>query len=261
MQLFVFSVQPTYVHAVVRAGATGIVVDWERRGKVVRQRGHDTQINADSPEDLRRVRAATDGRVLCRINGYGPWTAGEVATAVAGGADEVLLPMVRRADEVEQTLELARGQCSVGILIETQDAVDRAEAFGALPLSRIYVGLNDLRIDRGCDELFEPLIDGTVAQVRSAVQPLPFGVAGLTRPDAGHPVPSRLLAGELARLDAQFTFLRRSFLADTAGRDLDVEVTRILASVAAARARTAVEVEADHAELLAAVTARPLLSA
>lgn len=261
MQLFVFSVQPTYVHAVVRAGATGVVVDWERRGKVVRQRGHDTQINADGPEDLRRARAATDGRVLCRLNGYGPWTSDEVTTAVVGGADEVLLPMVRRTDEVARTLELARGRCAVGILIETQDAVDRAEALGELPLSRIYVGLNDLRIDRGSDELFDPLVDGTVARVRSAVRSVPFGVAGLTRPDAGHPVPSRLLAGELAALEAQFTFLRRSFLADTVGRDLDVEVQAILASVAVARMRTAAEVEADHAELVAAVTARPLLTA
>jgi hypothetical protein len=82
---------------------------------------------------------------------------------------------------------------------------------------------------------------------------MPFGVAGLTRPDAGWPVPSRLLSGELARIDAAFTFLRRSFTADVAGRDLRVEVPRILADCASARRRTAGQVVADRAELLSAV--------
>jgi hypothetical protein len=84
----------------------------------------------------------------------------------------------------------------------------------------VYVGLNDLRIDRGSNDLFEPLIDGTVERIRAHVDGPRFGVAGLTLPDRGAPVPSRLLAAELIRLRADFTFLRRSFLADTAGRPL-----------------------------------------
>jgi hypothetical protein len=74
-------------------------------------------------------------------------------------------------------------------------------------------------------------------------------VAGLTRPDAGHPVPCRLLVGELARLGAAFTFLRRSFHADSAGRPLGVQVPRILDAVVAARRRRAEEVAADRADL------------
>ena len=100
MDLFVFTVRPDWAHEVIAAGAAGIVVDWERRGKARRQLGEGTQINADTPADLQRVRAATDGRILCRVNGYGPWTAGEVEEAVARGADEVLLPMVRTPEEV-----------------------------------------------------------------------------------------------------------------------------------------------------------------
>ncbi|WP_324273449.1 hypothetical protein [Blastococcus brunescens] len=140
----------------VAAGAAGIVVDWERRGKARRQQGENTQINEDTPEDLSRMRAATPGRLVCRINGYGPWTAAEVGEAVARGADEVLLPMVRTVEEVDRTLDLVAGRCGVGILVETQDAVDRSAELALRPLSRIYVGLNDLRIDRGSDELFRP---------------------------------------------------------------------------------------------------------
>jgi 2-keto-3-deoxy-L-rhamnonate aldolase RhmA len=252
VDLFLFTVSPSLARDVVLAGAAGVIVDWERRGKARRQEGQDTQINEDTPQDLERVRAATDGRVLCRVNGYGPWTAGEVEAAVARGADELLLPMVRTADEVDRVLDVVAGRCGVGVLVETQDAVAAVDALASRALSRLYVGLNDLRIDRGSQRLFAPLVDGTVDRVRARVE-VPFGVAGLTRPDAGRPVPSRLLAGELARLGADFTFLRRSFLADTAGRDLQVEVPRILAAVHAARARSRAQVLADRAELVAAV--------
>jgi hypothetical protein len=252
VDLFVFTVDPRFAAGCVDAGAAGVVVDWERRGKARRQAGEGTQINGDTPADLARVRAATDGRVVCRINPAGPWTADEVDLAVRLGADEVLLPMVRRPAEVDRALLAVGGRCGLGILVETQDGVDRVAELTARPLRRVYLGLNDLRIDRGSSVLFAPLVDGTADRVRAACT-VPFGVAGLTRPDAGWPVPSRLLAGELARTGAAFTFLRRSFTADVAGRDLQVEVPRILADCAAARRRTPGQVLADRAELLSAV--------
>ena len=140
MDLFLFTTDPAWGRDVVAAGAAGIVVDWERRGKAARREGEGTQINSDTPADLSRMRAATDGWLLCRINGYGRWTPDEVADAVARGADELLLPMVRTTEEVDRTLDLVAGRCGLGILVETQDAVERVADLAARPLSRIYVG-------------------------------------------------------------------------------------------------------------------------
>lgn len=95
MDLLVFTADPVHAAAVVDAGAAGVILDWERRGKARRQAGQDTQINEDTAADLAVVRSATAGRVLCRVNGAGPWTAQEVQLAVELGADEVLLPMVQ----------------------------------------------------------------------------------------------------------------------------------------------------------------------
>ena len=254
MDLLVFTADPVRAREVVAAGAAGVIVDWERRGKARRQLGQGTQINQDTPADLSAVRAATSGRVVCRVNGAGPWTRREVDDAVARGADEVLLPMVRTPADVDLALDAVAGRCGLGILVETQDAVEGVAALASRPLSRVYVGLNDLRIDRGADELFTPLADGTVEAVRRQVA-VPFGVAGLTLPERGRPVPSRLLAGELVRLDAQFTFLRRSFWADTAGRGLDVALARIAAGCDRARTRTPGQELADRAELLSALGA------
>ncbi len=252
VDLFLFTVDTAWGRDVLAAGAAGIVVDWERRGKHRRQRGEGTQINADTVEDLARMRAATDGRLLCRINGYGPWTAGEVDDALAAGADEIFLPMVRGTEEVDRTLDLVAGRCGLGILIETQDAVDQAAALARRPLARIYVGLNDLRIDRRSTELFRPLVDGTVDAVRAEVGQ-PFGVGGLTLLEGGSPVPSALLAAELVRMGTDFTFLRRSFTADMAGRDPFVEVPRLLADLDGLRAADAATAAARRAEFVAAV--------
>jgi hypothetical protein len=172
---------------------------------------------------------------------------------VSRGADEILLPMVRNAEEVDRTLDLVAGRCDVGILIETQDGVDRAAELARRPLSRIYVGLNDLRIDRRSTVLFGPLVDGTVDAVRAVVTG-PFGVAGLTLPECGAPVPAELVAAELVRLGADFTFLRRSFTADMAGRDPFVEVPRLLAAVTALRNATPADAAARRGAFVAAVT-------
>ncbi|MGY1692987.1 aldolase/citrate lyase family protein [Geodermatophilus sp. SYSU D01105] len=260
MDLFLFTVDADWGADVVAAGAAGIVVDWERRGKHRRQRGEGTQINADTPADLSRVRAATSGRLLCRLNGFGPWTPGEVDDAVARGADELLLPMVRTPEEVDRTLDLVAGRCGLGILVETQDAVARTAELARRPLSRVYVGLNDLRIDRRSDSLFAPLTDGTVDTVRAAV-PQPFGVGGLTLPGGGFPVPGRLLAAELVRLGTDFTFLRRSFTADMAGRDPSVEVPRLLAALDELGRATPAEVDERRAAFVAAVTGVPAVPA
>jgi hypothetical protein len=255
VDLFLFTVDTGWGADVVAAGAAGIVIDWERRGKARRQLGEDTQINADTPEDLERMRAATEGRLLCRINGHGPWTGAEVDEAVARGADEILLPMVRTTEEVDRTLDLVAGRCGLGILIETQAAVDRAAALARRPLSRIYVGLNDLRIDRRSTELFRPFVDGTVDAVRAEVAQ-PFGVGGLTLPGGGWPVSSALLAAELVRMDTDFTFLRRSFTADMAGRDPFVEVPRLLASLATLEQADTAGVVDRREAFVAAVTGR-----
>jgi hypothetical protein len=249
-ELLLFRTDPRAVAEATAAGIDGFIVDWEHRGKERRQAGQETQINNDTLADLVRVRAATNARVLCRINGFGTWTRREIDAAVDAGADEVLLPMVTGTRQVDRALRMIAGRCGLGILVETQAGVRAAPELMRRPLARVYVGLNDLRIDRGSNDLFQPLADGTVEHVRSFVDGPRFGVAGLTRPDRGAPVPSRLLAAELVRLRADFTFLRRSFLADTAGAPPGPAVAEIRAHLAGLAQRSPAEQSRDRAELV-----------
>jgi 2-keto-3-deoxy-L-rhamnonate aldolase RhmA len=248
LELFLFTQDVGLATRAVSAGVDGIVIDWERRGKHVRQHGADTEVNEDTVDDLRRIRAAVHTPVLCRINAVARETSREIEAAVDAGADEVLVPMIRRPEEVELALELAAGRLGVGILVETVDAVDCVQALGRLPVSRVFVGLNDLAIERHSPSIFSAVLDGTVERIRSAFS-APFGVAGMTVPDAGDPIPSRLLTGELVRLRCSFTFLRRSFRRDIVGRSIEHEVPRMREALQQATLRSPIDVSAEREEL------------
>lgn len=251
--LLLFSTDPEFIQRTEAAGMDGFIVDWEHVGKAQRQAGADTEVNGHGLIELQRVRASASGLVMCRINGPGAATREEIELAIAAGADEILLPMVTSPLEVEQMLDQVAGRCGVGILIETAAAVQRADEFAALPLTRVYVGLNDLAIARGSRTIFDAIVDGTVERVRQWFT-VPFGFGGLTLPDAGSPVPCRLLIGEMMRLDCQLSFLRRSFHRDMRDHDPLVEVPRLRAALADARHRDRISVALDQLALEAAVT-------
>ena len=254
LDLMLFSTRPELIRPAVAGGIAAVVVDLERIGKETRQRGADTLISADTVEDVRRVCAHTPARVICRLDAAGPWTAEGVEQVLDAGADEVLLPMVRTPEDVQQALDAAAGRCGVGILIETRDALERARELTSMPIARVYVGLNDLSIEMGTPSLFTAMVDGTLDRIRAAVRDVPFGFGGMTLPDRGSPVPARLVLGELTRLRADFTFLRRSFWRDVEGMDAGEAVRRILAAAEVATRRDPAEVAADRAALEAALT-------
>lgn len=252
--LLLFSTDTTFIRRAVAGGVEAIIVDWERLGKEARQNGADLQINSDTLDDLKHVRACTDTRVICRINNYAQVSVEETELAIGAGADEILLPMVRTVEEVERVLEKARGRCAVGILVETLSAAAIVQELSRLPLSRIYLGMNDLALERSTANIFMPLIDGFLDSLRPYCQ-APFGFGGLTLPERGFPIPCRLLIGEMVRRNCCFSFLRRSFHRDIKGHDLAVEIPRLKNALHQARLRTPEAVLQDRLDLEKAIRA------
>ncbi|MFO1448371.1 MAG: hypothetical protein U1F61_26785 [Opitutaceae bacterium] len=220
MNLLLFSHDPVYAGAAVAAGVNAIIVDWEFRSKERRQAGFNTEINEGTASDLRAIRAATPGRIICRINNDPATRREELRLACELGADEVLLPMVRTTAEVHDCLDALPSGRELSILVETEESLALARDWDALPLARVYLGLNDLLIQRGRGHLFSPLIDGTIEQFRASYHGQ-LSVAGVTLPGSGHPIPCRLLMAELARLGCNFGVGRRSFR-----RDIPLEALR-----------------------------------
>ena len=254
MDLYLFTTDVDYAREALAAGIDGLVVDWEHLGKHHRQAGADTEVNHDTVEDLVRLRRAIEAPVLVRIHAAGEASAREVEEAIDGGATEILLPMVRSVDEVAHVLELIEGRCGLGILIETVDAVRLAAGLCELPLARVYVGLNDLSIDRGVANIFTSVADGTVETVRRGCA-RPFGFGGLTHPDEGSPIPARLLISEMVRLDCAFSFVRRSFRRDAQRYGVAEVVRALREEIDAARERPRAELLANR-DALASIVPR-----
>ncbi len=259
LDLLLFTPDVSLASRSIAAGSAGIVIDWERRGKEERQAGFDTLVAQDSPEDLERMRRGVSAPVICRLDQMGPESAAQIELAMELGADELLLPMIRHPAEVERALELADDRCGVGFMLETIDALACADALASLPVSRVYVGLNDLAIERGSQSLFTALVDGTVEFVRESFSNIPFGFSGPGVPDpearSDLPVPPALLLGELARMRADFTTLRRAFWRYVEGRDVAVALATIASAAQAAASRDAETVARDRRALVDAVQA------
>jgi hypothetical protein len=160
--------------------------------------------------------------------------------------------MVRSVEEVEDALAAADGRVDVGILVETSAAVTLSRQLSDLPISRVYVGLMDLALERGTASIFEALVDGTVERVRGDVD-VPFGVGGLTLPGFGDPIPAEILTAELVRLECDFSFMRRSFMRDCGGRPA-AGLRAIAGMVEGLEARTGQRVATDRARLESMVT-------
>ncbi|UEG50584.1 hypothetical protein LK994_03750 [Ferruginibacter lapsinanis] len=214
-ELFLFTTNVSTAKECLAAGVNAIIIDWENKGKDKRQNGYPTQINYDTTDDLINMRNNISEKIICRINKFDPeYSADEIDLAISCGADEIFLPMVENKEEVCKVIDMIKDRCKLGILIETDTAVKNTPHFTTLPLSRIYIGLNDLQISRQSSNMFLPLIDNTVKNIKEQFINIPVGVGGITHPDEGSPIPSKLLIQQYINLNINFSFLRRAFLGD-----------------------------------------------
>jgi hypothetical protein len=244
-ELFVFHRDAMSDMDCTKAGCRGVVVDLEVKGKHERQASYNTQINQHSLEDIISLKARGIG-VICRINAIDSGSADEIDRVIDAGADELLVPMVRTRQEIEQVFRQVDGRLAIGLMIETTEALDLAPVVNDHDVRRVFVGLNDLHITQGKPTLFHVLADGTVDTIRQQIQHAAFGFGGLTLPGSGHPLPVDYFFHELARLDCQFTFLRRSFFSDSQQIPASEAIPAIQQEVHKIRQRQSSQIESDR---------------
>ncbi len=212
-ELFAFYANPEKLTELIASEIDGIVIDWERKGKELRQGLYNTQISEHHMEHLQLVKARNPRQIICRINPVNPESETEIELAIDHGADEILIPMVRTVKEVEQVLKFTENRVKVGLMLETEESLKAAIELNDLPVYRFFVGLNDLSIQRGVRNIFTPFMDGTLEELRPKITKH-FGVAGLTHPLLGDPIPSKYLFNLMKHYKCSYAFLRRSFYRD-----------------------------------------------
>lgn len=252
-ETFLFTADLTQALSAQEAGVDSVIVDWENQGKYERQKNYDTEINHHSLEQLSALTSGLKIPVTVRVNGL-PFGEKEIETAIDHGARIIMLPMARSPRDVEKFLGQVRGRAQTLIQIETAELAEQCAGLAGMAWDYAFIGLNDLMISRGGHWLWEPLYDGTVEKIFQALPGRRLGFGGVTAIGGGHPLPFVELLREFARLNAGFSFMRRTFHREMMGRDLAAEISAVQAVWQASRLRAGQTVENDHRAFQALLT-------
>jgi hypothetical protein len=252
---------PVLARRAEAAGIERIFVDTEIIGKQERQGHLDTLISKHSLEDIRRIKPVLENaELIARLNPMHAGTESEIETAIANGADILMLPMVHSAAEVAEFAGLVAGRASVIPLVETRAAVDALEQIVSIAgVDEIYIGLNDLHLDMGLSFMFEPVADGLLDIMAQTLRRagLPFGFGGVARVGEGV-VPGEMVLGEHARLGSTAVILSRTFsrnLPEGNQQALAMEVGKLRSAYQRLTLRSSAEIRLDHQLFNETVTA------
>ena len=230
LKLMYITNDPAVAKIAADAGVDRIFIDMEVLGKAERQGGMDTVQSHHTPEDIAKVRAVIgdQAEIMARVNPLNPNSQTEIDDAIANGADAIMLPMWRTADDLRQLVSMVDGRAKVMPLLETDTAADNLPEALAVPgIDQMHIGLNDLHLCYHQKFMFQLLADGTVdrlcAELREAN--IPYGFGGVGRPGSGT-LPAECIIAEHYRLGSQYVILSRSFCNTEKTTDLD-EIRRV----------------------------------
>lgn len=202
------------------AGVDRIFVDMEYLYKAQRQGGMDTVQSRHTVSDIRAIRrSVSKAKLLVRCNPLHPASAGieaskqEIDRIIDAGADIIMLPFFKTAEEVAHFLRLVDGRARTMPLVETPEAAGAIDQILELDgIDEIFIGLNDLSLGLHKKFMFELLSDGTVEQlcIKFRQKGIPFGFGGIAALGEGA-LPAERVIREHYRLGSSAVILSRSF--------------------------------------------------
>ena len=220
IKLMYITNRPEIAQIAESSGVDRIFVDMESLGKAERQNGMDSVQLRHTFNDVRAIKDAVENAdVLVRINPIHEATdeycssGEEIDRVIKSGADIIMLPYIRTAEEVKEFVEYVDGRVKTMPLIETPEAVDVIDDILEIPgIDEIFIGLNDLSIGYHKKFMFELLSDGTVETLclKFKLNGIPYGFGGIASLGNGM-LPSEYIIREHYRLGSTAAILSRSF--------------------------------------------------
>lgn len=220
LKLMYITNRPEVAKIAEDSGVDRIFIDMEYIGKDERQAGMDTVKSHHTISDIKKIRPIiNNAELLVRVNPIHKKTNDycssfeEINHVIDAGADIIMLPMFRNAQEVKEFLSIVDHRVKTILLLENKDAVDNLEDILKLEgIDEVHIGLNDLHISYKKKFMFELLTDGTVKKICKTLKnkEIPFGFGGIAR--IGHgALPAEYIIPEHYALGSQMVILSRSF--------------------------------------------------
>ena len=202
------------------AGVDRIWIDMEYIGKDERQGGMDTVKNQHTIEDIKKMRPiVTNAELMVRVNPlhtatddyYG--SEDEINQSIEAGADVIMLPMFKTADDVKRFVSYVDGRAKVQLLVETAEAAAKIDSILEVPgVDEIHIGLNDLHLAMHKAFMFELICDDTVASLckKMKAKGIKYGFGGIARVGYGM-LPAEYIIAEHYHLGSTAAILSRGF--------------------------------------------------
>lgn len=199
-----------------QVGIDRIMLDLERNGKADRQAGWSLFLSSHQIESVACLkRALKNAPLVVRINPLSDRSRGEIDAVADGGADFIMLPYFSGLADVRIFLKLVRRRSRVILLVETRPAAAQLKAFVEEPgVDEVHIGLNDLSISLGQENIFEPLCAGMIDEMAAVLRDarMPFGFGGIARLSLQElPVHPEHMLAEQVRVGASRGWLGRTF--------------------------------------------------
>lgn len=220
LKLMYITNNPEVARIAEEAGVERIFVDMEYIGKADRQGGMDTVQSHHTPADVALMRSTlTRAELLVRCNPIHEATEAydssedELNAIIEAGADVIMLPYFKTAEEVRTFARLVNGRARTMLLFETPESVASVEDILAVEgIDEVFVGLNDLSLGYGMKFMFHLVADGTVERLCRlfADRGLPYGFGGIAALGKGM-LPCEYVIKEHYRVGSTCAILSRSF--------------------------------------------------
>lgn len=230
LKLFYITNNPKIAKIAQNAGVDRIFVDMEYIGKDERQPNMDTVKNHHSVDDVKNIRSVLDrAELLVRVNPIHENSKQEIDSVISAGADVIMLPMWKSADDVRKFFAYVNKRVKTVLLLETEEARQCLDQVLDIDgIDEIHIGLNDLCLSQKKKFLFELVTDGTVDEIAQKIKGknIVFGFGGVGKVGNGDLLPAENILSEHYRLGSSMVILSRAFCNSDKIMDYD-EINRI----------------------------------
>ena len=215
MQFWIINNKPDIAEYVLQKGVNRIFLDLERIGKFERQGHLNTWKTSHKEEDIGQLKKIVPkGKLMVRLNKLNENSKTEINNAIRGGADWLILPMIKSIDDIEKFCSYVSLRVPVIPLIETKESIKLLPKIIKIEgIKEIYIGLNDLSLSLGSKFLFEPLANNILENASELLNyhKIPWGFGGIARYGEGL-LPAEKILGEHVRLGSSRLILSRTFV-------------------------------------------------